>query len=691
VLTILEGANFCVCNDSGDIEGDTEGFFALDTRFLSCLRLTIDGLPPRLLDGRQVEYFSALVFLRNDLSPRLRADELLIRRERFVGGHLHDRVVLLNVSQRDLALRLGIELAADFADILSVKQHDVALGEPDHAPAFPAAVRPVQRADPTQLVLAAPEGDLWTEIAASRPLTLDDEGDIEFQVELAPNDEWTVDLTAEPCVDGTTPRSTPATHQFGEERDRTADALRSWQLSVPQLHSPDATVAGAFHRSIVDLAALRMPVDGVRSARLPAAGVPWFMTIFGRDTLITCLQTLLLGPDLARTALQTLAELQAVSDEPQIDADPGKILHELRHGRAAVNWFSRYYGSIDATPLFLVLLSEVWRWTGDDDLVDSLRPAALAALRWIDDHGDPDGDGFVEFERRAPGGLEVQSWKDSWDSQRYADGTVAEPPIAAAEVQGYVFDAKVRLAEIALVVWRDRELAARLEHEAAVLSQRFDRSFWIDEGAYYALALDRNKVRVDSHCSNMGQLLWSGIVPAHRVDAISDQLFSDGLWSGWGVRTMSRHDSAYGPLAYHNGTVWPHDNSLIAWGLARYGRHGEARRIARTLLAASSEFGHALPEVFTGLARSTTPFPVPYPTASRPQAWAAATPVLLLRIMLGLEPDRERGSLVSRCTDPLPAWLEGTALRGIPAFDTTWDAVVTDGAVSVTPAARRRP
>ena len=371
-----------------------------------------------------------------------------------------------------------------------------------------------------------------------------------------------------------------------------------------------------------------MPVAGVHSARLPAAGVPWFMTIFGRDTVITCLQTLLLGPDLARTALHALAEIQASADDPTIDAEPGKIVHELRRGRAADNWFPRYYGSVDATPLFLILLSEVWRWTGDDGLVESLRPAALAALAWIDDRADLDGDGFVEFARRAPGGLEVQSWKDSWDSQRFADGRVATPPIAAAEVQGYVFDAKTRLAEIALVVWRDRDLAARLEHEAAVLSQRFDRAFWVERRRLLRARSRRRQAQVDSHCSNMGQLLWSGIVPSHRVDAVADQLFADGLWSGWGVRTMSRHDAGYGPLSYHNGTVWPHDNSLIAWGLARYGRHGEARRIARALLDASGEFGYALPEVFTGLARATTPFPVPYPTASRPQAWAAGTPVL---------------------------------------------------------------
>jgi glycogen debranching enzyme len=683
VLTILEGATFCVCDESGDIDEDIAGFFALDTRFLSLLRLTINGRTPHLLDGRQVEYFSALIFLRNDISDGIGRDELLIRRERFVGGHLHERVVLHNVSQRELRVRLGIELAADFADILSVKQHDIALGQPEHAPAFPPGVRPVPRADATQLVIAAPEGDLRTEIAASRPLVLDDDGVIVFDVALDRNAEWVLELTVDPGTPDKPVRTAPATHKFGGERERTADTLRSWQLSVPRVRARHESVDHSFRRSIVDLAALRMPVDGASHARLPAAGVPWFMTIFGRDTIITCLQTMLLGPDLARTALHALAELQAVADDATIDAEPGKIVHELRKGRAAEIWFPRYYGSVDATPLFLILLSEVWRWTGDDDLVEALRPAALAALAWIDDHGDIDNDGFVEFHRRAAGGLEIQSWKDSWDSQRFADGTIAKSPIAPAEVQGYVFDAKTRLAEIALAVWRDRDLAGRLEADAAVLSLQFDQEFWVEERGHYALALDCDKRQVDSRCSNMGQLLWSGIVPSQRVDAVADLLFSDGLWSGWGVRTMSRHEVGYGPLSYHNGTVWPHDNSLIAWGLSRYGRQSDALRIARALFDASAEFAYALPEVFTGLARSATPFPVPYPTANRPQAWAAATPILLLRVVLGLEPDRERAALVSRCTEPLPAWLEGTTIEGLPAFGTTWDVVVEGGAVGI--------
>src|SRR5204863_6352525 len=255
---------------------------------------------------------------------------------------------------------------------------------------------------------------------------------------------------------------------------------------------------------------------------------------------------------------------------PATDAEPGKIVHELRRGKAAKNWFSRYYGTTDATPLYLILLSEVWRWTDDAALVRHFKEPALRALAWIDEYGDRDGDGFVEYEKRTPRGLENQSWKDSWDSQRFHDGALAQTPIAPCEVQGYVYDAKRRTAELARDVWRDRELAARLDREADELRRRFDEAYWVEErGGFYALALDADKQKVDSLCSNIGHLLWSGIVPPHRVDAIVDQLMGDELWSGWGVRTMSTGDAAYNPLSYHNGTVWPHDNSLVAAGLGR--------------------------------------------------------------------------------------------------------------------------
>jgi glycogen debranching enzyme len=380
-----------------------------------------------------------------------------------------------------------------------------------------------------------------------------------------------------------------------------------------------------------------------------------------------------------------LAELQATEDDPTIDAEPGKIVHEVREGKAAKTWFHTYYGSVDATPLYLILLSEVWRWTDDAAMLRELKEPAMRALAWIDEYGDLDGDGFVEYERRTERGLENQSWKDSGDSQRFHDGSLARGPIAPCEVQGYVYDAKRRTAEMAREVWRDRALADRLERDAEELRRAFDERFWTERrGGYYVLALDGEKRQVDSLCSNIGHLLWSGIVPRERVDPIVDALMGEELWSGWGVRTMSEGDAAYNPLSYHNGTVWPHDNSLIAVGLARYGRWAEAQRIVRRMLTAAGHFQYQLPEVFAGLARQETPFPIAYPTAARPQAWAAGTPVLLLQVLLGLRPDRGRHALETLAPAELPSWV-GRSLRltGVRAFDRQWDVRVEDSHVTV--------
>jgi glycogen debranching enzyme len=450
---------------------------------------------------------------------------------------------------------------------------------------------------------------------------------------------------------------------------------------VPALRSSWDALRHSFDHSVAALAALRRRgADG----HLPAAGMPWFMAVFGRDTIITSLQTLLFGPELAKGALLALAELQARDDDATIDAEPGKIVHEVREGRTAETWFARYYGTVDATPLYLILLSEVWRWSDDDALVRRLREPALAALRWIDLYGDVDGDGFVEYRARTERGLQNQTWKDSGDSQRFHDGSLAQTPIAAAEVQGYVYDAKRRLAEIARNAWRERELADELEREASELRARFDDAFWVaDRGGFYALALDADKNPVDSCCSNIGHLLWSGIVPDERVQSVVDRLFSDPLWSGWGVRTMSSDDAAYNPLSYHNGTVWPHDNSIIAWGLMRCGRWDEARRIVRALLQAAGHFDWSLPEVFAGYPRLETPFPIAYPTAARPQAWAAGTPILLLRVLLGLEPDQRHHRVTSLLEDDLPAWVGDLRLSSMRAYGRLWDVWAERGRVRV--------
>jgi glycogen debranching enzyme len=683
-ITILEGSNFCICDSNGDFSWPTSGLFANDTRFLSQLALTVNGERPLLLSAGQVEYYSAAFYLRNPLAGELEQDAVSIARHRFVGEGMQDRMHVQNQSMQPIGFELALEVGNDFADIFAVKNHDFSLGDPLRAKPLPPPVEPRYEETDNQFVLEDDGGTAKTQVILSQKGHIEP-GKVRYWIELEPRATWHLDVEVVPSIDGDELMARLAKRRFGEERERVEASLDAWKLRVPQIRATWDDLSHSFGRSVADLASLRLHGGG-SLGNLPAAGMPWFMTVFGRDTIITCLQTLLFGPELARSALQALADLQAEEDDSTIDAEPGKIVHEIRRGKAARNWFSAYYGTVDATPLYLILLSEVWRWTDDAALVRHFREPAMRALAWIDEHGDRDGDGFVEYQKRSLTGLDNQSWKDSWDSQRFADGSLAEPPIAPVEAQGYVYDAKRRTAELAREVWRDRELAERLEQDAEELRKRFNDAFWTDErGGYFVLALDGEKRQVDSLCSNIGHLLWSGIVLPDRVDRVVDALMGPDLWSGWGVRTMSTADVGFNPLSYHNGTVWPHDNSLIAWGLSRYARWPEAQRIVRRMLNASGHFDYQLPEVFAGLPRAETPFPIAYPTAARPQAWAAGAPVLLLQLLLGLQPDRSRHQLRTVLPLELPAWAGTLRFTGIRAFDRLWDVRVEDSMVRVGP------
>ncbi|HUK93453.1 MAG TPA: amylo-alpha-1,6-glucosidase, partial [Gaiellaceae bacterium] len=502
-----------------------------------------------------------------------------------------------------------------------------------------------------------------------------------WHLELEPGAQVEILATIEPAIGGRRrPRRRVAT---ATEELRAAE--EQWRSRCTTIESDNERFNAVISRSAQDLRSLVMPAPG---GRILAAGIPWYVAPFGRDALTAAGEALLLNTDLTADALGVLSGLQAQEDDEWRDAEPGKILHELRVGElagAGLIPHTPYYGTVDATPLFLMRAADHYAWTGDLATMRTLRPSLDAALAWIDRYGDRDGDGFVEYERRSAHGLQNQSWKDSGDSQRFRDGTLAQTPIAPCEVQGYVYDAKLRTAELAREIWRDRPLAERLEQEAAELRRAFNERFWTEaRGGYYVLALDGEKRQVDSLCSNIGHLLWSGIVPSERVDVVVDALMGEELWSGWGVRTMSTGDAGYNPLSYHNGTVWPHENSLLAQGLARHARWPEAQRIVRRMLGASAHFGYQLPEVFAGLPRAETPFPIAYPTAARPQAWAAGTPVLLLQVLLGLEPDRRRHELETHAPEELPSWA-GRSLRlsGIRAFDRQWDVRVDQGRVTV--------
>ena len=678
MLTILDGSTFVVSNDVGDVGVGAEGMFTDDTRMLSRCRLILDGESPLLLTARAIDYFSATHYLRNAPTSRIPQDTLSISRERFVGETVTEHLVLSNEGMHELSFLLELELGSDFADIISVKAHDFAFGDPETATPLPPELH-FSRADHSSLVAEDPSG-YRTTVRFSDVFECTNAG-ARFTISLAPHARWelTFDVSFGPDVPA---EPLSRSRAFGTELNRVRDSLEAWKLRVPRLSSPASELQRVYERSIADLASLRLKgIEGI--GELPAAGMPWFMTVFGRDTLITCLQTLLFGPELAVGALRSLAALQAAGDDPEKDAEPGKILHELRRGKAAETWFPIYYGSVDATPLFLVLLSEVWRWTGDATIVRELEPAARAAMGWIDDSGDRDGDGFVEYERRTARGLANQSWKDSGDSQRFRDGGLAETPIAPAEVQGYVYDARLRTAELAELVWHDATFASRLRKEAESLRVRFDQAFWIEERKVYALALDRNKNKVDSLCSNLGHLLWSGIVPPSRQSQIASALRGPELWTGWGIRTMGSDEAAYNPLSYHNGTVWPHDTALGAWGLARSGFTDLAHLFGRSLIEAAATMEFSLPEVFAGYARSETAFPVAYPTAARPQAWAAGAPVLCLTLLLGLHPDPSTGALQTSSPDDAPEWLEGTRLDGLRALGRMWTVEVQNGKIAV--------
>ena len=678
MLTILEGSTFLMSDDLGDVASETSGLFAQDTRFLSRLTLTVGGARPLLLSSGRIGHFNAAFYLRNAPADGLPKDSLSIARRRFIGSGLQERIELRNETSEPLDFEVVLEAASDFADIISVKLHDFSLGDPEHAEPLPPAAPTAYDESRRTLTITDPRGDLSTSLTFSHPGRVDGPG-LAFDVSLEPHDGWQLSVDIVPSFDG---QGANELGNLDAEREQAGEAVVAWTLRVPRARGGWEAIRRSFDRSIDDLAALRMRAGQYRRP-LFAAGMPWFMTVFGRDTCITSLQTLLLGHELAVGALEALAELQADEVVPEIDAEPGKIVHEVRHGRCAEKWFPRYYGSIDATPLFLVLLGETWRWTDDAALARRLEEPARRALEWIDRWGDRDGDGFVEYGRRSGHGLENQSWKDSGDSQRFQDGRHAGAPIAPVEAQGYVYEAKLGLAEMARQVWRDAGLADRLEREAVDLRKRFDGAFWIDEGGYYALALDGEKNQVDARCSNMGHLLWSGIAATEHVRPTVDQLLSEELWSGWGIRTMATDAAAYNPISYHNGTVWPHDSAFTVWGLVRHGYVAEARRLARALIEAAAHFGWSLPEVFAGYAREEAPFPIAYPTPARPQAWAAGTPVLLVRLLLGIEPDREHHRLVSTVEDELPSWLDGFRLEGIRAYGEMWTASVDRGRVTV--------
>ncbi len=635
LVQILEGNTFVVSDARGDIEAsptDPTGLFSFDTRFLSTWILTVDGQRLNALSTDDLNYFETRFFLVPGTGTVYVDSKLSVIRERSVGNGFRETLTILN--HDDKAVDLDVHLAAgcDFADLFEVKDALKKKGEYD------------TRVERGSLVLGYRREtyERETRITSTERATIDDSG-LSFSVRIGPHGEWKTELDVATWF-GSLSEAMGPDGAGRDKRPRTSMArgLDKWVEAAPRLTSEWDPLENTYRRSLVDLAALRFETRTLPGHALPAAGLPWFMTMFGRDSIFTSLQALPFTPELAATTLRALGERQGTRVDDFRDEDPGRILHEMRFGEMTAfeeRPHSPYYGCADATLLYVVLLDEYERWTGDTKLVRDLEFEARAALNWIDEYADLQGNGYVSYKRRnEETGLENQCWKDSWDSISYRDGTLPGFPRATCELQGYAYDAKVRGARLARHIWRDAATADRLEKEAADLKRRFNRDFWVSDGEYFAVALDVDGRQVDSLTSNNGHLLWSGIVEKSKAKAVAGHLMSKRLFSGWGVRTLAEGEGRYNPIGYHVGTVWPFDNSFVAWGLRRYGFKKEAARVAMGILEAAELFGGRLPEAFGGYPRTMTKYPVQYPTACSPQAWSTGAPLLFLRTMLGLEP-----------------------------------------------------
>jgi glycogen debranching enzyme len=632
LVSILDGNTFVVSDSAGDIEAsptDPTGLFSLDTRYLSRWVLTVNGERLNALSTDDLQYFETRFFLVPGTGTVYIDAKLSVIRRRAVGGGFDEQLTILNHAEQPAELTVRIEADADFADLFEVKD---ALAKKGTYSA---------RVERGRLVLGY-ERETYrraTVIVAKDGARFDEQG-VTFSVTLEPHGSWTTEVRVEPLVPGL-----GQGHELRSgKRPRVSmqKNLERWLAEAPRLECDWDPLKATYRRSLVDLAALRFSPLTAGGRSLPAAGLPWFMTMFGRDSIFTSLQALPFAPELAATTLRELGMRQGSRFDDFRDEDPGRILHEMRYGELtafAERPHSPYYGTADATPLFVVLLDEYERWTGDTKLVRELEYEARAALNWIDEYADLRGDGYVWYQRRnEETGLENQCWKDSWDSISYRDGRLPGFPRATCELQGYAYDAKIRGARLARLVWRDATYADRLEKQAADLKRRFNRDFWVADGEYFALALDPEGERVDALTSNIGHLLWSGIVDKSKAKAVARHLVGPQLFSGWGVRTLASDQGRYNPIGYHVGTVWPFDNSFVAWGLRRYGFKHEAALVAAGILDAAEFFDGRLPEAFGGYERTLTKYPVQYPTACSPQAWSTGAPLLFLRTMLGLEP-----------------------------------------------------
>jgi glycogen debranching enzyme len=629
-ITLVGGPSFVICDRRGDVTGaGPSGLFVGDRRVLSRLVLHVAGDLIEPLACTLSAPFSLAI------AGRTADHRVLVLRELHVGRGLRTDVRLRNLDGHEQILEVVVSVGADLADVIEVKEAQQA------PPMVPAAVvghslhLGETTSDAGAIVRAHPDGALDAE-----------NGTIAWHVVLPAKGEWSACLEIAAVRAGKEVRSL---HRCGQPVESSPATTRqaAWEAGLPRITTDVAGLALSIRRAGIDIGALRIFDPAHPREPVVAAGAPWFMTLFGRDSILTAWMSLILGPSLALSTAGTLARLQGTKYDEATEEQPGRILHEVRQeGRASLSFASGnvYYGTADATPLFVMLVAELWRWGTPLAQLRPLLGAVDAALDWVAGPGDADGDGYVEYERISDSGLVNQGWKDSWDGVSFADGRLPEAPIALAEVQAYAYAAWRGGAELA-AAFGHHKLAAERSARADGLKRRFNIDFWLPDTGAFALALDRTKSPVDAVASNMGHCLWTGIVEQDRTAAVAAWLVSSDLFSGWGVRTLATSMDRYDPLSYHNGSVWPHDTAICVAGLRRTGFVDESLALAGGLLAAATASGGRLPELFAGLTPTELSVPVPYPASCSPQAWASGAPLLLLRSLLGLEPDLPNGTV----------------------------------------------
>jgi len=668
LVTINRGDTFVLAEPDGSIRpGTDQGIYSRDTRYVSNYEIFADGEHWVLQNSGAVAYYASRTYLTN---PRIVTEygeivqgTLSLILDRAVSDGIHEDIDIHNYGTRRVRFSLELSLRTDFADIFEVKsKRFVRKGN----------VTTEWHSENAELINSYQHNgfkrSVITRLARSGSAANYSNGRISFLVDLEPGGSWhTCCQHTFVGAEKSAGALTLCVHRLREEQGPIERELTNWKKVTTSVTTSNEDVYRLFRQSVEDMAALRLPhTDEAGSGFIPAAGVPWFVTVFGRDSLIVSLQNLMVYPDFARGALSVLGKLQANEMDDYRDAQPGKILHEIRAGELAERKLiphTPYYGTADATALYLITLCEAWKWSGDDRLFLQHKDVAVNCLEWIDRYGDMDGDGLQEYQTRSPEGYENMAWKDAGDSMMYSDGAPVRGPKALCELQGYTYDAWLRMAG-AFEYFGQLEAATRLRQKAADLRQRFEQLFWCEKTRYYAYALDGDKKQVETIASNPGHLLWSGIASEEHAARVVTRLLQPDMWSGWGIRTLSSSNPAYNPFSYQNGSVWPHDNGIIAMGFKRYGFAKEAAIIARGISEAASYFVfYRLPELYAGIKREPGAFPVQYLGANVPQAWAAGSVFHLLQAILGLNADAHKKRLY---VDPeLPRWLPDITLHNL--------------------------